>query len=128
MAAKAQERLGRPVKVMRFDELSDIGAYDGVWANTSLLHVPRAAIAGVLALILQALKPGGILFANFKAGGVAGRDRLGRYYNYPDRTALTETYAQSGQWDMLSVKEYVSGGYDGVSGPWIAITAQKPQR
>lgn len=127
MAAKAQERLGRPVKVMRFDELSDVSAYDGVWANASLLHVPRAALAGVLALILQALKPGGIFFASFKAGGVAGRDRLGRYYNYPDRTALTEIYAQSGRWDMLSVKEYVGGGYDGVSGPWIAVTAQRPQ-
>lgn len=126
MAAKAAERLGRPVRVMRFDELSDVSTYDGVWANASLLHVPRAALGGVLALIFAALKPGGRFFANYKAGGTAGRDRLGRYYNYPDRDALVEAYAQSGRWDMLSVTEYIGGGYDGARGPWIAVTAQRP--
>ena len=127
MAAKAQERLGRPVKVMRFDELSDVGTYDGVWANASLLHVPRGALGGVLALILGALKPGGLFFASYKAGEAAGRDGLGRYYNYPDRDALSEAYAQSGRWDTLSATEYTGGGYDGVRGPWIAVIAQKPR-
>lgn len=126
MAAKAAERLGRPVRVMRFDELSDESAFDAVWANASLLHVPRAALADVLALILRALKPGGLHFATYKAGGSAGRDRLGRYFNYPDRAALIAAYARSGDWDILAVTEYIGGGYEGGQGPWIAITARRP--
>jgi SAM-dependent methyltransferase len=126
MAAKAAERLGRPVRVMRFDELSDVRSYDAVWANASLLHVPYPALADVLVLILRALKPGGLHFANYKAGGTAGRDRLGRYFNYPDRTALIAAYARSGDWDVLSVIDYIGGGYEGGQGPWTAITARRP--
>ena len=47
MAVKAEARLGRPVRVMRFDELDDVGGYDAVWANASLLHVPRASLPAV---------------------------------------------------------------------------------
>lgn len=127
MAARAEERLGRPVTVMRFDELAEVDAYDAVWAHASLLHVPRAALDHVLALVRRALRPGGLHFANYKAGGVAGRDMLGRYYNYPDRQALIDAYSRSGQWELVSVVDYVAGGYDGAQGPWIAITARRPR-
>lgn len=126
MAAKAEERLGRPVRVMRFDELADICAYDAVWANASLLHVPRDALASVLARVFAALKPGGLHFANYKAGGTAGRDSLGRYFNYPDRETLTAIYADAAPWNILSVEDYIGGGYEGGQGPWLAITVQKP--
>ena len=126
MAAEAEQRLGRPVRIMRFDELSDVDAYDGIWANASLLHVPRTALSGVLTLVRRALKPGGLHFANYKAGEAAGRDVLGRYYNYLDRNALDHIYSRSGQWDVLSVTDYVGGGYEGGQGPWIAITARRP--
>ena len=60
IAREASARLGRPVRVLRFDQLDAVAAYDGVWAHASLLHVPRAGLAGVLARIFQALKPGGL--------------------------------------------------------------------
>lgn len=126
MAAKAAARLGRPVRVMRFDELADAGAYDAVWANASLLHVPRDALPDVLARVFRALRPGGLHFASYKAGGVAGRDRLGRYFNHPDRDALLDAYARSARWDVASAVDYVGGGYEDGQGPWIAITAQRP--
>ena len=69
MAAEAEQRLGRPVCIMRFDELSAVDAYDGIWANASLLHVPRAALSKILALVLRALKPGGLHFASYKGWG-----------------------------------------------------------
>ena len=37
MARAAEERLGRPVRVMRFDELDAVEDYDAVIANASLL-------------------------------------------------------------------------------------------
>ena len=118
--------LRRPVAVMRFDELADVAAYDGVWANASLLHVPREMLADVLTRVYKALRPGGLHCASFKAGDYAGRDSLGRYFNYPDREVLISAYESSAPWRILSVAIYVGGGYECGEGPWLALTAQKP--
>ena len=48
MAAIASRRLGRPVATLLFHDLDAVEAYDGVWANACLLHVPRAELAQVL--------------------------------------------------------------------------------
>ncbi|MHB9880926.1 class I SAM-dependent methyltransferase [Pacificimonas sp. ICDLI1SI03] len=126
IAARAEARLKRPVRVMRFDELTARAAYDAVWANASLLHVPRSALPGVLGRVLAALKPGGLHFANYKGGGTAGRDALGRYFNYLGRSDLIEAYRASGHWEIESIIEYVGGGYEGGRGPWLTITARRP--
>jgi len=59
MAAQAEARLGRPVRVMRFDELEADEQYDGVVAAYSLLHVPRAGLPAVLARVWGGGRPGG---------------------------------------------------------------------
>ncbi len=126
IAHQAEERLGRPVRVMRFDELAAVEAYDGVWAHACLLHVPRPALPGILSRVFRALKPGGIHFANFKGGGREGRDTFGRYFNYLTADEVRAAYRRSAEWDILSLTEDLGGGYDGVRGPWIGITACKP--
>ena len=126
MAAQAEARLGRPVKVMRFDEIEDAGVYDGVWAHASLLHVPRPALGLVLERVFRALKPGGLHFANYKSGDMAGRDHLDRFYNYPDEDMLAGIYASSAPWDALALEPYIGGSYGGGRTPWIAVTARKP--
>lgn len=126
MAKQAQTRLKRPVRVMRFDQLDAQGAYDGVWANASLLHVPRAALPDVLARILRALKPGGLHLATYKAGDIDGRDGLGRYFNYPTAETLEVAYRASAGWNILSIQSLEGGDYEGGRRPWIAVTAGKP--
>ncbi len=128
IAAQASARLGRPVRVLRFDELDAAEAYDAVWAHACLLHVPRAALPAVLGRVLRALRPGGLHFADFKGGGAEGRDGLGRYYNYLTAAEVEAAYRASGDWEVLSVEDYVGGGYDGRQGPWVAITARRPSR
>jgi SAM-dependent methyltransferase len=127
MASKAAERLGRAVKVMRFDELSDTNMYDAVWANASLLHVPRAALPDVLARVFRALKPGGYHFASYKAGSAPGRDGLGRFFNYLCRDSLSQAYPCSAPWHVISLTDHLGGGYEGALWPWLAITAQRPR-
>lgn len=133
LAAEAEARIGRPVRVMRFDELDAVAAYDAVWANASLLHVPFDALPGVLTRIHRALRPGGWHFASFKAAGgytgnpenrSGGRDALGRYFNYPRRDALLDAYRAAANWSSCETEEYLGGGYDGLAGPWISITAR----
>jgi SAM-dependent methyltransferase len=125
MARKAEKRLGRSVHVMRFDELDSSNEYDAIWASASLLHVPRAGLPTVLSLIHRALKRGGLHYASFKAGGRDGRDRRGRYFNYLTLDETKFAYASSGEWSIISTEEYVGGGHEGASWPWVAITLQR---
>ena len=126
IARQAEARLGRPVRVMRFGELEADREYDAVWANASLLHVPRESLPGVLGRVFRALKPGGVHGATYKGGGREGRDSHGRYFNYLSRDELLEVYARSAPWIVVSSLDYVGGGYENTQGPWVAITARRP--
>ena len=125
LAAQAQARLGRPVRVMRFEELDETAAYDGVWANACLLHVPEDGLADVLARIHRALKPGGRFHTGFKAGDGGGRDSLGRYYNFPDEARLRAAYGAAGDWAALTITPGKGGGFDGVMRDWLFVDAVK---
>ena len=125
IAAQARTRLGRPVRVMRFDELEAVAAYDAVVASASLLHVPRSGLTDILSRIHRALRPGGWHIASYKGGGTEGRDQFGRYFNYLSRDQLERHYRDAGNWAAIFVEEGMGGGYDSKHGPWISITVQK---
>ena len=126
MAQEAASRLGRPVRVMQFDELEAIQTYDAIWAHAALVHVPRSALLPIIERIFRALKPGGLHFANFKTGRSEGRDTYGRYFNYLSAIEVSDVYARSGPWEIISIVEYDGGSYGGIPAPWVAINAKKP--
>jgi SAM-dependent methyltransferase len=125
MAAQAEARLGRPVRVMRFDELDAEERYDAVVANASLLHVPQDALPHILARIWRALKPGGWHLASYKTGGPAGYDELGRYYNRPSKAQAEAMYREAGGWSTYQVEESSEPGYFGKPSAWLKIVARK---
>ena len=125
MAREAEKRIGRPVRVQLFEDLDDVNAFDGIWANASLLHVPRAGLPNVLARVYRALKPGGLLAASFKSGGQEGRDKLGRYYNYLNADELTALLHAAGPRDSLDLKQGRGTGYDGTETGWVVVFARK---
>jgi SAM-dependent methyltransferase len=124
LAEQATKRLGRSVAVLLFENLDVHENFDGIWANACLLHVPRVALPGILKRIHAALKPGGVFYASFKAGTEEGRDRFGRYYNYPSSDWLKEAYGES-RWQSLDLIEDLGGGYDGEPTRWLHATAVK---
>jgi SAM-dependent methyltransferase len=125
MAAEASRRLGRPVETLLFHDLDEVEAYDGVWANACLLHVPRQELKQILTLIWRALKPGGYFYASFKTGDADGRDTLNRYYNYPAPDWLRATYANAGNWNSLSIETGEVTGFDGKRARMLFVTARK---
>jgi SAM-dependent methyltransferase len=127
IAAQAEKRLGRVVKVMRFDMLDSAAEYDAIVASASLLHVPRDGLPDVVRRIWTALKAGGWHIASYKGGGSEGRDRFDRYFNYLDAAELRAVYAGAGAWNQINISSGMGGGYDGVQGPWHIITVRKPQ-
>jgi len=78
MAGVASRCLGRPVETLLFHDLDEVEAYDAVWANACLLHVPRDELAKILARIWRALKAEGVFYASYKEGDGDGRDTLDR--------------------------------------------------
>lgn len=125
LAREAERRLGRPVRVMKFEELDEAGAFDAVWANACLLHVPEGGLADILARIHRALRPGGRFHAGFKAGDGGARDSLGRYYNFPDEPRLRAAYDAAGDWASLELRHGQGGGFDGVMRDWLHVEAVK---
>jgi SAM-dependent methyltransferase len=125
IAAKASERLGFAVRVMRFDELDARGKYDAVVASASLLHVPREGLPDILARVWNALKPGGWHLATYKTGQIDDRDEFGRYFNYLDRQYAEAIYAATGDWDLTEFAEYSGSGYLNVPAMWLKVVAQK---
>ncbi|OWV77014.1 SAM-dependent methyltransferase [Rhizobium sp. R339] len=124
LARQAEARIGRPVRVMLFQDLDAENAYDGVWAHASLLHVPRPELPDVFARIRRALRPGGLLHASLKAGEAEGHDGLGRYYNYPSADWLSDLLTKGG-WRDIAIAEHDGGGYDGKPTRWLTASARQ---
>ncbi len=82
MAELAKDRYDLDVTVAPFEALEAEGVYDGIWANFSLLHAPKADMPAHLARIHRALKPGGAFHIGTKLGEGESRDHLGRFYSY----------------------------------------------
>lgn len=67
------------VKNKLFQDLSGHGLYDGIWACSSILHLPLDELILVMTKIESALKNNGILYTSFKYGEFSG-ERNGRYF------------------------------------------------
>jgi len=68
MVRIASEITGDIVLLMSFQELEFNDEFDGIWACSSLLHVPKVEIDDVVERISRSLKIGGILYTSFKYG------------------------------------------------------------
>ncbi len=70
---------GVPVKQMLFQELDSVETYDGIWACSSILHLPKPELRDVMCRMRDALKSAGIIYTSFKYGTFEG-ERNGRYF------------------------------------------------
>ena len=70
---------GVHVKQMLFEELAEVEKYDGIWACSSILHLPRCGLSEVLMKMAVALKVKGVVYTSFKYGDFEG-ERSGRYF------------------------------------------------
>ena len=84
MCKIAEAYIGQPVQHMMFQELKEQDHYDGIWACSSILHLPKDELADVLRKMADALKPDGYIYTSFKYGDFEGV-RNGRHF-----TDLTE--------------------------------------
>lgn len=97
--------------------------FDGVFANASLFHVPRAALSVVLAQLCATLKPGGVLFSSNPRGNNQegwSRGRYGSYHDYPTWKAYVEAAG------FIEVEHYYRPpGLPREQQPWLASVWRK---
>lgn len=125
MAGEAAKRIGQKVHVGLFEDMAWEAEFDAIWANASLLHVPRMAMVNVLKRAHSALKTGGQLYASFKTGPKEGRDALGRYYNCPSRSDLEQWMQNTASWSDIRIEEGQGRGYDKKPAAWLHLYAIK---
>ena len=70
---------GIEVKHMLFQELDEVNSYDGIWACSSILHLPKKELLSVIRKMCVALKESGIIYTSFKYGDFEG-ERNGRHF------------------------------------------------
>ena len=119
----ARKNTGLNVWQSEFADLDETDAYDGIWANFSLLHASRADFPKHLTRIATALRPRGILHLGMKTGSGERRDRLGRHYAYYSVEDLRSALQTAG----LGVIRETPGKGPGLAGDiesWIIIIAR----
>jgi SAM-dependent methyltransferase len=98
--------------------------FDGIYANASLFHVPKAALPQVLANLFAALKPGGVLFSSNPRGANQEGWNGPRYGSYHDLDAWRAYLTAAGF-------DYVDHYFRPASAPpeeqhWLASVWRKP--
>ena len=112
------------VRQMLFQELDEKEKYDGIWACSSILHLPKNELKAVFMKMFKALKEDGIIYTSLKYGDFEG-ERNGRYF-----TDFTEKTFEEfvGEIDNLQVKEeWITGDVRPGRGEekWLNVILQK---
>ena len=92
---------GIDVKHMLFQQLDQVNKYDGIWACSSILHLPYNELEYVMQKMATALKKQGIIYTSFKYGTHEG-ERNGRYF-------IDHNYCYAGVYDSY---------YERTNGKW----------
>ena len=89
MCKLASKYINQEVICMNFEELKDINTYDGIWACSSILHVEKENLSGILNKMIKALKVNGIIYTSFKIGE-GFEIKEGKYYNYLTKNEMIQ--------------------------------------
>jgi SAM-dependent methyltransferase len=107
-----------------FETLDAVDLYDGIFANFSLLHARRNAVAGHITQITRALKSGGIFHIGMKTGTGEVRDGIGRHYCYFSETEL-EAMLSANALSVIYRNHGSDLGLDGTMADWVVLQSRK---
>lgn len=122
MVKRARDH-GVPARLALFHRIDGHALYDGIFANFSLLHLPRSEMPAMLARLHNLLKSPGVLHIRVKLGTGDARDDLGRYYTYYQQDELEDLLTFVG----FAIITRILGrgtGLDGRSSNWIVLHAR----
>lgn len=124
MVENARSLGGFKVEQAVFHDLKAENAFDGIWANFSLLHAPRSEFPAHIKAISKALKPNGIFHLGMKLGNGEQRDHLGRRYSYFTAEEF-RTFLSAAGITILNETFGEDKGLAGTIDPWIELLSRK---
>jgi SAM-dependent methyltransferase len=119
----AHAHTGCPVLHQSFLKLNlPSAAFDGVFANASMFHVPSQELPRVLRELHAALRPGGVLFTSNPRGSTEGwsGERYGHFFEFE----ASKAYLETAGFEILD-HYYRPPGLPRAQQPWLAIVSQK---
>ena len=124
LCKSASAYTGIQVKNMLFQDLNEVGCYDGIWACSSILHLPKDELKIVTKKMSRALKPNGIIYTSFKYGEFEG-ERNGRYFTDFTIETFREFIQDIG--DLMLDEYWITGDVRPGRGEekWLNIILQK---
>ena len=125
MCEYAEMLTGISVRNELFQDLADVNAYDGIWACSSILHLPKKQLAEVFARMARALCPHGIVYTSFRHGKFEGVQN-GRYFTDFTKPALRDFLANTAPeftlkqlWSTIDVRPSKKGVF------WLNVILRK---
>ncbi|MEJ2638006.1 MAG: class I SAM-dependent methyltransferase [Desulfosarcinaceae bacterium] len=115
---------GQEVLRRTFQNLDFDNQFDGVWACSSLIHVPMDEMHAVLSRISRAMKTNGILYGSFRYG--AGEyDRDGRFFIDMDEAGVDELLKRHPELQILRYWRTSDLRADRADEKWLNLLARK---
>lgn len=111
-------------RLLTFDAVDMIDAYDAVWANFSLLHSPRVDLPRILSALNTALRNDGLIHIALKTGTGEKRDSIDRLYTFVAVGELRDLLAAA-RFGIIAVEEGHEVGCAGTDDPFVAMRARK---
>lgn len=124
MVETARRKYGLTAILAGFEDLDEADVYDGIWANFSLLHAPKADFPRHLQAIHKALKSSGCFYIALKCGTGEARDKLGRFYAYYEPDELRQRLDEAG-FDIADTHVGAGKGLAGSVDEWIGMLCHK---
>lgn len=122
MIKLANKTFNIDARVALFEDIDSDDAYDGIWANFSLLHAARENFPSILKALHRSLKPQGLFHLGMKLGSGAKRDNIDRFYTYYSEKELKKILRAT-DFRILHIEYGEDLGLAGNVESWIAITS-----
>jgi cyclopropane fatty-acyl-phospholipid synthase-like methyltransferase len=120
----ASKYIGQKVECRLFSDISEKDTYDAVWACASLLHIPEKEMSGILELLYQSLKHGGIIYMSFKYGKEE-RIKNNRYFNDYDEEKFRNMIKRTDNYKILETFLTSDARKDRQGGKWLNVIMMK---
>lgn len=122
MCKLAEIHTDKEVLNMTFEEMEFDNVFNGIWACASLLHVEEKEIDYIMAKVINALKPDGVLYMSFHYGESQEIRNHRFFHDYTEDTA----YAMVKRQDKVDVLDiWVTEDVRGGGRQWLNVLVKK---
>lgn len=120
----ASKLTGQKILNLSFQNINFVDEFDGIWACSSLLHVPKAELHDVVSRLSHALKINGVLYTSFKYG-FSEKIWNGRYFSNFDEPGFDEFLKKHPEFKMIRYWKTIDLRPGRESEEWLNLLIRK---